>query len=355
MKTRITMHAAFRILKDTFQSFLDDRALKYSASLSYYTVFSMAPLLLLMISLAGVFFGREAIQGQVFGEINGLIGNEAAAQIQDVIKNMELSGKTTLAVIIGVVTLLIGATSVFGEIQDSINIIWRVKAKPKRGWLKLLKDRLLSSSLIVALGFLLIVSLMVNGVLLALSDWLKNYFPDVTLIIFQGINILIGFIVITTLFGVIFKVLPDAKIAWKDVRAGAFFTACLFMLGRYLIGLYIHYSGTASAYGAAGSLIVILVWVYYTAAILYFGAEFTRVYAEYVGARIEPAEFAVYVEQQEKEKDVAVLPDTAKPDAEVIVKPEEKQASKPKAKTASKSPAKSTEKDKAKPKKKDKK
>lgn len=332
METRITMKTAFRILKDTFQSFLDDKALKFSASLSYYTVFSLAPLLLLMISLAGVFYGREAIHGQVFGEINGLIGNSAAVQIQDIIKNMELSGKTTFAVVIGAITLIIGATSVFGEIQDSINIIWKVKAKPKRGWLKLIKDRLLSSSLIVGLGFLLIVSLIVNGALMALSEWLKNYFPDVTIVIFQIANILVGFSVITLLFGVIFKVLPDAKIAWKDVRAGAFFTACLFMLGRYLIGLYIDFSGTASAYGAAGSLIVILVWVYYTAAILYFGAEFTRVYAEYIGARIEPADYAVYVEQQEKELSVAVLPGTAKPDASVIVKPEPK----PKAKTTKK-------------------
>ena len=235
MKTEVTWHAAFRILKDTFDSFLDDRALKLSASLSYYTVFSLAPLLLLMISLAGIFFGREAIQGQVFGEINGLIGNEAAAQIQDIIKNMELSGETTLAIVIGAVTLIIGATSVFVDIQDSINLIWRVKAKPKRGWLKILKDRLLSSSLIVGLGFLLIVSLMVNGAMLALSEWLKDYFPNVTLIIFQLGNFLVSFIVIMTLFGVIFKVLPDAKIAWKDVKAGAFFTSCLFMRGRFFI------------------------------------------------------------------------------------------------------------------------
>ena len=342
------MKTAWRILKDTFNSFLEDRALKFSASLSYYTVFSLAPLLLLMISLAGVFFGRDAIQGRVFGEINGLIGNQAAAQIQEIIKNMELSGETTLAIIIGGVTLLIGATSVFGEIQDSINIIWRVKAKPKRGWLKIIQDRLLSSSLIVGLGFLLIVSLMVNGALLALSDWLKIYFPDVTLLIFQIGNVLISFIVIMTLFGVIFKVLPDAKIAWKDVRAGAFFTACLFMLGRYLIGLYIHYSGTASAYGAAGSLIIILVWVYYTAAILYFGAVFTRVYAEYIGARIEPADYAVYVEQKEKEKDVAVLPQTAVPEPEVIV-PETKPARKTTQKKTEKS-TKNTAKSSVKPK-----
>jgi len=297
-----------QILKGTFTGFVDDRALKLSAALSYYTIFSLAPLLLLMISLAGVFFGHDAIQGQVFSEINGLIGNEAAAQVQEIIKNMELSGKTNIAVIIGAITLIIGATSVFGEIQDSINIIWRVKAKPKRGWVKLLKDRLLSSSLIVGLGFLLVVSLMVNGALLALSDLLKSYFPEVTIFIFHVINIVVSFAVITLLFGVVFKVLPDAKIAWKHVRIGAFFTACLFLLGRLLIGIYIETTSAGSAYGAAGSLIVILVWVYYTAAILYFGAEFTRVYAEYSGARIEPADYAVYVEQHELEKNKAVLP-----------------------------------------------
>lgn len=328
MEIKITVTSAWRILKSTFQSFIDDRALKFSASLSYYTVFSLAPLLLLMISLTSIFFGREAIQGKIFGEINGLIGNEAAGQIQDIIKNMELSGKTNTAVIIGAITLFIGATSIFVEIQDSINSIWKVKAKPKRGWLKLIKDRLLSSSLIVGLGFLLIVSLMVNGALLALSEWLKNYFPDVTLIIFQIVNIILSFIVITTLFGVIFKVLPDAKIAWKDVRSGAFFTACLFMLGRVVIGIYINFSSTGSAYGAAGSLIVILVWVYYTAAILYFGAEFTKVFAEYTGARIEPADYAVYVEQNERETEVTILPDTAKPDASIIVNPVTKSASK---------------------------
>ena len=299
---------SLKLLKDAFAGFIEDRGLKLSAALSYYTVFSMAPLLLLLISLAGVFFGRDAIQGQIFGEINGLLGNEAAKQIQDIIKNMELSGETNIALAIGGITLLIGATSVFGEIQDSINLIWKVKAKPKRGWVKMLKDRLLSSSLIVGLGFLLIVSLVVNGALLALSELFKSYFPEMTVLLFQIINVTISFLVITILFGVIFKVLPDAKIAWKDVRIGAFFTACLFLLGRFVIGLYIEKSGTASAYGAAGSIIVILVWVYYTAAILYFGAEFTLVYAEYVGAKIEPADYAVYVEQHELEKENDVMP-----------------------------------------------
>lgn len=303
-------------MKDAIAGFSDDKAMKLSASLAYYTVFSLAPLLLLIISLAGVFLGKEAIQGQVFSEINGLVGNQAAKQIEEMISNLEKSGQTTLSVIIGFVTLLVGATTVFGEMQDSINTIWKVKAKPKRGWVKLIKDRLLSSSLIVSIGFLLIVSLMVNGMLLALSDNLKSLLPDVTVVIFNIINAVISFIVITILFGVIFKVLPDVKISWKGVRAGAIFTALLFMLGRVVIGIYIEKTSTGSAYGAAGSLIVILLWVYYTAAILYFGAEFTQSYAQFTGARIEPADYAVHVEQKETEKDVDVLPPQKRPGEE---------------------------------------
>jgi membrane protein len=317
MKKYLTKEAfknGFKLLSGAFNGFQDDKGLKLSASLAYYTVFSLAPLLLLMISLAGAFFGKDAINNKVFGEINGLVGNKAAIQIQEMIKSVELSGKTTSAVVIGGITLLLGATSVFGEIQDSINMIWKVKAKPKRGWLKLIKDRLLSSSLIVGLGFLLIVSLVVNGMVLALSDILTRFLPDITLIFVQILNVVISFLVITILFGVIFKVLPDVKIGWKDVRSGALFTAVLFMIGRFVIGLYISTTGTGSTYGAAGSLIVILVWVYYTAAILYFGAEFTQVYAEYKGVKIEPANYAVHVQQTEVERDVAVLPPSGKID-----------------------------------------
>ncbi|MCO6148711.1 YihY/virulence factor BrkB family protein [Flavobacterium sp. NRK1] len=297
-----------KLLKDTLKGFMADKGLKLSASLSYYTMFSLAPMLLLIISLAGAFFGKEASEGRIFAEINGLIGNEAAAQVQQIISNLELSGKTTLSVIIGGITLVIGATTVFGEIQDSINMIWRVKAKPKRGWLKLIKDRLLSGSIIIGLSFLLIVSLIINGVLMTLKDVLKSYFPDLTLIVINGVNLAVSFMVITILFGVIFKVLPDAKIAWKDVKAGAFFTSLLFMLGRYIIGIYIETTAAGSPYGAAGSIIVILLWVYYTAAILYFGAEFTREYACFKGARIKPADYAVYIEQKETEKQVDYIP-----------------------------------------------
>ncbi|MVM33398.1 YihY family inner membrane protein [Spirosoma sp. HMF4905] len=287
---------------------MDDRCLKLSASLAYYTIFSLAPLLVLVMALASIFLGEEAIRGQIFGQINGLVGNQAAKQIQDIIKQVGLSGKTNTALIVGIGTLLLGATSIFIEIQDSVNLIWRVKAKPKRGWLKLLKDRLLSSSLVVSLGFLLLVSLVVNGLLLALSNQLTRFLPGLGVYLISALNFAISTAVITVLFGVIFKVLPDAKIAWKDMRLGAIFTALLFMLGRYLFGLYIDTTATGSTYGAAGSLIIILTWIYYTAAILYFGAEFTQAYANQVGIKIEPADHAVYVEQTERERSVDTIP-----------------------------------------------
>ncbi len=296
------------LLRDSFTGFIDDRCLKLSAALAYYTVFSLAPLLVMIISLISIFFGKEAIQGQIFSQINGLVGNQAAAQIQEMIKNVQLSGKTNTALFIGIVTLVIGSTTIFVEIQDSVNLIWRVKAKPKRGWLKLIKDRLLSSSLVISLGFLLLVSLLINGLVLALSNFMTQYIPRIGVVLISGINFLISMAVITALFAIIFKVLPDAKIGWKSVRWGAVFTAVLFSLGRYLIGLYVETTATSSTYGAAGSLIVILVWIYYTAAILYFGAEFTQAYANRFGVRIEPADYAVFVEQIEREHDVDALP-----------------------------------------------
>jgi membrane protein len=306
--TRQAFKNGMTILKAAFKGFSDDLALKYSASLAYYTIFSLAPLLLLIISLAGIVLGKEAIQGKVFSEINGIVGNDAAKQIQDMIKHLGMEGKSTISVIIGVITLILGATTVFGEIQQSINIIWQVKPKPKKGWLKIVKDRLLSGSMIVTLGFLLLVSLALNGGLEALSDYLKNFLPEFTVTLFNIISVLITFVVITVLFGLIFKVLPDAKISWKDVRSGAIFTAILFMIGRLVIGIYIEKSGASSTYGAAGSLIIILLWIYYTAAILYFGAEFTRAYVDFKGKRIEPADYAVHIEQKEEEKDVDKIP-----------------------------------------------
>jgi membrane protein len=297
-----------KLLLATFKGFNEDKGLKLSASLAYYTLFSIGPLLLLIMSLASIFYGGDAIRNRMFGELNGLLGASAAAQIQEIIKNITFSGKTNFALAISIVTLVIGATSVFIEIQDSLNMIWKLKAKPKKGWLAFLRNRLLSSSLIISIGFLMIVSLIVNGAIEALMDVIKARFSEIAEVLMYVINLVVSFFVIMVLFGIIFKFLPDAKIKWRHVRSGAIFTALLFMAGRYLIGLYINKTATESTYGAAGAIVVLLVWIYYSAVILYIGAEFTQVYAEAFGGSIEPAEYAVHVEQKEIEKDVSKLP-----------------------------------------------
>lgn len=298
----------WRILKSTFAGFLNEDSMKYSASLSYYTVFSIGPIFVLIIALAGIFYGEDAIEGRVFMELRGFVGNSAAKQIQEVIQNLQLSGKSNLALLVSSVTLVLAATTVFGDIQNSINKIWHVRAKPKKGWLKLVQDRLLSSSLVIGLGFLLVVTLIINGVILTLMDQLQRYFPDMTVMLVNGINFGLSFGTIFLLFSVIFKILPDVNIHWRTVRAGALFTSILFVLGRYLIGVYLEHSATQDTYGAAGSFVLILLWVYYTAAILYFGAIYTREYATVMGIPIEPSPYAVHVEIQEIERDVAEIP-----------------------------------------------
>ena len=283
------------LLKVTFNEFISDNAIKLSASLSYYTIFSLPPLLIIIISVCGLFFGPKAIRGEIFGQINGLLGNAAAIQIQETIKNVTLSGSNTFATIIGVIVLLIGASGVFAEIQDSINFIWGIKAKPKRGLVKFLTNRLMSFSMIGSVGFLLLVSLIVNSTLDVLNKKLAVHFPLDTIYIFYVINILIVFIIITLLFTVIFKTLPDGKIVLRDCIIGAAFTAVLFMIGKFAIGAYLGSSAIASVYGAAGSVILILAWVYYSAIILYFGAEFTKVYALTHGQKIIPNEYSVQI------------------------------------------------------------
>ncbi len=280
---------------------MDDNAMKLGASLSYYTVFSLAPLLIVIISLLGVFYGREAIQGEIYEQINSVVGSKAAAQIQEMIKNVKISGNSTTGAIVGIGTLLFSATGVFIEIQDSINYVWSIKAKPKKGWLKLLQNRLLSFSLIVSLGFLLMVSLIVSTVLDVFNQKLYSFFSEATVYIAYALNYASVAAVITTLFAIIFKVLPDGELRWKDAFIGAGFTTLLFILGKWAIGLYLSSSQVESAYGAAGSVIVILLWVYYSSIILYFGAEFTKVYTRLYGQPIEPSENAVYIVKEETE------------------------------------------------------
>ncbi|WP_132056013.1 YihY/virulence factor BrkB family protein [Pseudocnuella soli] len=301
-KKKFTPAALWRILKKSFTGFNDDKVPKLSASLAYYTIFSLGPLILLLIYTAGFFYGREAIEGSIYHQLNSFVGNQAALQIQEIVKNATLSDKSTSAAIIGVITLLIGATTVFAEIQDSINSIWGLKAKPtKQGWWLLVKSRLLSFGVIGALGFLLLVSLAVTAIIEGLNAQLQRMFPDVSVIIMYVVNLLVTLGTITLLFAVIFKVLPDAKIKWRDVWAGSIATAVLFMIGKFAIGLYIGKSDVGGTYGTAGSLVILIVWVYYSAIILYFGAEFTRAYALEFGSTIRPNDYAVVVQNVEVE------------------------------------------------------
>ncbi len=281
-------------LKKSFSSFVDDNAVKFSASLSYYTVFSLGPLLIVILYLCSIFFGREAVEGSIYGQMRNFVGQDAALQIQEMIKNASLSGESAIAATIGVITLLIGATTVFAEIQDSINMIWGLKRKPSAGWWVLVKTRLLSFGVIGSLGFILLVSLGVTAIVESISGRLVKQFPGIAVPAFYIINLIITMGVVTTLFAVIFKVLPDAKIKWKDVWAGAIVTAFLFMLGKFAITFYISKSNIGSTYGTAGSFVVLLVWVYYSSFILYFGAEFTKAWAVKYGSEINPNHHTVF-------------------------------------------------------------
>jgi membrane protein len=278
--------------KEAFKGFGDDKVTKLSASLAYYTVFSLGPLLIVIIFLSGIILGHEAAQGGIYDQLQKFIGKDGAAQIQEIIKNASVSGKGGIAATIGVITLLIGATTVFGEIQDSINGIWGLKPRPKVGFMKLIKNRLLSFGMVGTLGFLLLVSLAATAVVEGIGNRLKNIFPDVTVVVFYIVNLVLTLGVTTVLFAIIFKVLPDAKIKWKAIWPGAIATSLLFLIGKFAISLYISTSNVGSTYGAAGSLVVLLVWIYYSAIILYFGAEFTKAYALKKGARVVPNEYA---------------------------------------------------------------
>ncbi len=290
-----------RFLKQVFSDFTDDKALKFSASLSYYTVFSIAPFLAIIISFSGFFFGKEAVQGELYPQISQLVGHDAALQVQQMITNIHLSNNNFFATIVSFVILLLGATGIFSEIQDSINHIWGLKSKPKRGLLKMVLNRLISFSLIISLGFLLMVSLLLNTVVDALSRQLMRLLPEKAVYVVGAINNCLMFILISLLFGIIFKVLPDARIKWKDVMVGAVTTAILFMVGKFCIGFYLGHSNLGNVYGTAGSIIVIMLWVYYSAVILYFGAEFTKVYAKHYGGEIVPNDYAVWIKTKEVE------------------------------------------------------
>lgn len=299
---RIPFKSIWKLIKGSGQDFVNFRITRMSAALAYYTIFSIAPMIILVISVSTIFYGRSAIEGSVYGEIRSFVGDAAALQIQDLIKNATIAKGNAFASVASIIALVIGATGIFGEIQDSINFIWGLKAKPRRGILKMLVNRLLSFSIIVSVSFILLVSLMVNTVLDILSKRLIQIFPHVTVYLAYAANFLLTFIVTTFLFGIIFKILPDAKIKWRDVLTGAVTTALLFMLGKFGITFYLGTKNIGNTYGAAGSIIIVLLWVYYSAIILYFGAAFTKNYAHFKDRRIYPNDYAVWIEFVEKEK-----------------------------------------------------
>lgn len=289
----------WEILKQTCIDFVDYGVPRMSAALSYYTLFSLAPILLIVITICDVFYGRAAIEGTLFGQIQSFVGTPAARQIQDIISNAANSHLTTFASIVSMAILIFSATAVFTEIQGSINFIWQLRAKPRKSWLKFLLNRVLSLSMVMGLGFILLVSLALNAILEILLHRLLAVLPEGSVWITYAVNMGITFIVISFLFGIIFKFLPDAKIQWKDVRTGAFTTAILFMMGKFAIGYYLGKSNPGSTYGTAGSVVIILLWVYFSAMILYFGACFTKVNAQFNGRQIFPDQYAVFVQQIE--------------------------------------------------------
>jgi membrane protein len=283
------LSALWKAMKTAAIDFNNDNGFKLAASLSYSMIFSIGPMLIVVISLAGIFWGRQAVEGRIYQQIKDLVGSNAALQIQDIIKNIQQSHHTITGAIIGGAILLIGATGVFAEIQGSINYMWSILAKPKKGWLKLIMNRLLSFSLIIVFGFISMVALVINSLMDLLSDYLKKYFSHLTVYFFYGVNILLTLGAIILLFTIIFRILPDAIIRWKDAFIGAVFTAVLFILGKILIGLYLGNSNIGILYGAAASIIVILTWVYYSSIILYYGAEFTKAWAAGIGHSIRPS------------------------------------------------------------------
>lgn len=291
---KFSFKGVWSALKASFKGFSEDKVPKLSGSLAYYTVFSLAPMFIIIIFVAGLFLGQEAVQGQIQAQLTGFIGQDAAGQLQDMIKNAAISNKGGMALVIGIIVLIIGATTVFGEIQDSINQIWGLKANPKKGFMTLVWSRVISFGMIATLGFLLLVSLAATAVVESLMGRLQRVFPDVTVILFYVVNLVLTLGVVTLLFAIIFKVLPDAKITWKAVWPGAIATALLFMIGKFLISFYISKSQIGTTYGAAGSLAVLLVWIYYSAMILYFGAEFTKAWAVQHHADIRPNQYAIW-------------------------------------------------------------
>jgi membrane protein len=301
MKMKNSIRTLWGYLKEVMSEFFDNNVIKYSASLAYYTTFSIAPLLVIVIHVAGLILGDQAMEGVIYDELHGLVGPSAAEQLQLTIQNVHMNVGTSLATTVSFIVLLFGATGIFAEMQDSLNKIWGLKAiTTKKAWWKMIIDRLVSFSMIVSLGFVMLVSLALSAIVMKLTDILKGFIGDDGEVILTISDHLLSVVSTTIIFAAIFKVLPDAKIKWRDVIVGALITSLLFLLGKILIGLYLSSSKLASLFDAAGSVILIMLWVYYSSAILYLGAVFTKVYAAKYGGKIQPSKYATWIATEEK-------------------------------------------------------
>jgi membrane protein len=293
----MTARLAWDITKGTVSEFMEDNVLRLSAALAYYAMFSIGPLLVIVIAVAGLIFEKKAVGQEVVQQIQAMIGPKAAETVQTMLT--EKHSSSVIATILGTVALIFGASGVFGQLQDSLNTIWEVKPKPGQGVWGFIRNRFLSFAMVLGIAFLLLVSMVITAGLELFSGMINHILP-MPEIIAKGLHLTISFLVITLLFAMIYKVLPDATVKWRDVWVGAIGTALLFTVGKYLIGMYLGRESTSSAYGAAGSVVVILLWVYYSSLILFFGAEFTQVYAKKTGSRIAPSPHAMPVTEEKR-------------------------------------------------------
>jgi membrane protein len=288
----MTLHGLWRVLGRAVAGWWADNVPHLGAALSYYTLFSLAPILIVAIAIAGLAFGAEAVRGEIVHQIDGLVGREGGLAVQAMLQGAAKRSSSIPATIIGVITFFLGATGAFLELQTALNTIWRVKPKSDASWFRaLLMQRLVSFGLVVGVGFLMLTSLLVSAALAALHRYMGHAYPAVA-VLWEALNVIVSLGVITLLFAMVYKVLPDVKLAWSDVWVGGLVTAGLFTIGKSLIGLYLGTSGFSSSYGAAGSVVVLLVWVFYSSQIILLGAEFTREYVNEFGRRPSPVEFA---------------------------------------------------------------
>jgi membrane protein len=294
MQTPKFFKQAWGLIKETFSEWSNDKAPRLGAALSYYTIFSMAPLLVLVISIAGLVFGRDAAEGRLLAQLSQVVGMDAGVALQSMVAKAGEHRAGIIATVVGLVVLMVGATGVVIELQDALNTVWKVVPKPGRGIKGLIRDRLLSIGIILAFGFLFIVSLVASSALAALGTVVRGWLPG-WLILGYVLNYGVSIAVIGVMLAMIFKILPDVKMAWRDVWLGAAVTSVLFHVGKFLIGLYVGKAGVGSTFGAAGSLAVLLVWIYYSTQLVLMGAEFTRAYANQFGSHVVPSDNAVAV------------------------------------------------------------